>query len=1737
MHARVALLLWLPLLACCLLNKLLLCFSCRHHPEPQTLVDVLDPGHLEELREGESRELKRVPRLVKKAVRRKRRVKDVTNILEHTSILKPEFVKGLVGLLSPDNAVNGTVSGRDSPLPESANVDPAAFTEDEEGPPFGMHSTPKEIPSPPDHPGGKQLVLYQPLPFGMIVQDTEGADGGESRNGGSRNPKGGKELMLYRPSPFGMVVRDMAGADGGESWDGGSARAVVSDAMGTSNWVLEGPPSHIAVVDSDDGAEDEQHPLTKPPHVESVTLETVLDSAQPDDNGLSSAREVSPALVRWGDRRITQPHPAVVGVVSAIIAGAVVLLLRQWRARRTRLRRQALGLARQDALRRVILRDAGRSRQREVSDFWRWRLATATGVVADLRVQHERAAAEHEAARAADREAAQERQEAAVGVVTAMETRRRESAETALDEAREAAAADRAEQEALVHSTEGSLVETQRELRETRQGVTESQGVVEELQQQLKNIENFVHQVKNNRTQPAATPHTHDFALSNQASTSVALNVVVLQKENTRKAQEATQRHLRQRKQVRHLVKEVEGKQKEVAATMRALTEARRDGGSLRTERDGLSASLAAKEGALSATQDGARIQREQAVANARQLEGQVEELHEALTQAQRQGGSLQRQRNGLRAAVSAMEDVAWEDRNLAANTIQRLSTALEASRLEVTAEEEATAEARAEAEELRLQLEEALQALTERQREADSSSVEMASVRTERDGLRVTLFAAEGRAGQSVAKVGQLEGQVEELRAALEAAHLEGTTGEVAIASTRAEAEKLRKELASQKDGSRFQLQPDVFDGSRHRRQPPEREGRDLQLARGAPVGHSTKRDLLRKRLGRHFALGWVIQRVARSHQRQISAFWRWRLAPAPATAPILRQREWEESIGSGAVVAETAPRRRDASAEPATARVEEERQEPPDTATGSDSSATATATAPQAAVTTLAADLRTQPESAASDDAREEKGEAPHCGTRTVADRVQHLERREEEVRSQREDEKARGKAPSGQREGLRTAAQENAKQAPSGRTPEDGAGAGSSDGGGDDGGDGLRASVLKEESSDRFASAPAPAPSPVCRGHSSPRTGETGFAAARGGGGAGCVPDATRQTKGGETPMTGSSAPPMNDIRGSSPQVLEGLSASNMTSATGDSELQGPPSAAASSSNMNDLGDTLPERAGNGSHAGIDGDRTGSRPEAIRTSDLRLPYQGETADAVRDFLPFFRDHFDVTIRNVPSESAVCIGKAPDGVVNVAAECFEHGLRLCRDNDVKAADFLLLRARVRSTRDPDGSQYLLPLEVSAKLRRKLRDLGDRYGVVINGVPSRSEGLGSGGGGGGGGGLPKYVCCPRVDTEDNTQDHRKVVQIWGLRNCVVGAFDRVVASLLDNTEYVVKLGPVGADELKGLRFKGKNVNCFTEGGVTEVRISGRPHLADANISTVLQSMPEVLPDQVQCVDMKCTGAMRAFSRPWAIDEIARASGIDQSQVRVTPQWQNKCMLLQVLKLGGDRGAIQGMSAYLNLKGLNEIRCTFLEGRVKEWRGRRLVVTLTAEIIDKARKCFFSSGSAGEFHFCSFFVASLSEEIGEDLWLDGFQLTARADPDDRDSAQAKLETMQSVVVVVVEKEEEVMVQEEVLMEEVMVTMEEEVMVTMVEEEVVMEGVMVEVVEEIQAVEMAIMVVVEVEVVEVEEDVMVPMMAQEVMMMTMVEEEAMVPMVEAVEVEVVVVVMVVVVEVVVVVATG
>ncbi|CAB1115851.1 unnamed protein product [Ectocarpus sp. CCAP 1310/34] len=582
--------------------------------------------------------------------------------------------------------------------------------------------------------------------------------------------------------------------------ESGTLETVFDSAQSNGNGLSS--TRGVSPADSDDGAEDELYPLPEPLHAESGTLETVLDSAQSNGTGVPSAREVSPALVCWGDRRITQQHLAVVGVVPAIFAGAVVLLLCQWRSWPTRLRQQApealrrviirdadrsrqrevsafwrwrlatatgvvTGLRAQyeraapehetdraadreaaqerreaavgvEALRRVIIRDADRSRQREVSAFWRWRLATATGVVTGLRAQYERAAPEHETDRAADREAAQERREAAVGVVTAVETARREMGETTLDETREAAAADRAEQQARMEELEAQIHSTE-----------ESRGVLEELQQQLKKIEEKL----------------------------------------ADKAREDTQRHLRQRQQVRHLVKEVEGKHKEVAATTRALTEARRDRGSLQVERDGLSVALAAKEGALSAIQDRARVEREDAMANARQLEGQV----------------------------------------------KKLEMALEASYLDVTAGEAATAGARAEAEE-------------------------------------------------------HLARQVALRR------------------GTRRGAQRL------------CQLQVSAF-----------------RLWRLAAVTTTADNQRLSLALMLQHALGRVIQRAARSHQPQISAFWRWRLATATVTAAILRQREREESIGRGAAVAETPLRRRDASAEPATARVEEERQELPNTAADS--------------------------------------------------------------------------------------------------------------------------------------------------------------------------------------------------------------------------------------------------------------------------------------------------------------------------------------------------------------------------------------------------------------------------------------------------------------------------------------------------------------------------------------------------------------------------------------------------------------------------------------------------------------------------------------------------------------------------------------------------------------------------------------------------------------------------------
>ncbi|CAM9921346.1 unnamed protein product, partial [Ectocarpus fasciculatus] len=432
--------------------------------------------------------------------------------------------------------------------------------------------------------------------------------------------------------------------------------------------------------------------------------------------------------------------------------------------------------------------------------------------------------------------------------------------------------------------------------------------------------------------------------------------------------------------------------------------------------------------------------------------------------------------------------------------------------------------------------------------------------------------------------------------------------------------------------------------------------------------------------------------------------------------------------------------------------------------------------------------------------------------------------------------------------------------------------------------------------------------------------------------------------------------------------------------------------PPLAAASTLHMSGVGDTLSERSGDGSHAGIGGDRAGSRPDVI----VRLPCQGEIVDPLHKFLPFFRDHFGVTVTHDPSESAFCISrKAPESLSSrVAADCLEQGLRLCGDDDMKPADFLLLRARFPSARDPDGSQYLLPLEAASGLPKKPRDLGDHHGVTIDYMPSRSVELGSGDGvSGGDDGLPEYLCCPRVDTDDI---HTAVLQIWGLRHCVFSAYARVVALMTNRIEYVVKLGPVGA-KAPGERSASYIPHGGPEG---QVRTWGSIHAGDGNLRKILEYISETLPDHVQWVDMKCTGAMRALSMPGAVVKIARASGIDNSHVRVTPLLQHQRMLVQVLKVGGDRAAIQRMR-------------TFVEEYVEKWRGQRVIVPVTSDLILKAVAHVSSSGVTGlvsKGDSRGIFAAKLSEDVGERLWLDGFHLTARVDPVRRDNVQAKLET-------------------------------------------------------------------------------------------------------------------------------
>lgn len=67
----------------------------------------------------------------------------------------------------------------------------------------------------------------------------------------------------------------------------------------------------------------------------------------------------------------------------------------------------------------------------------------------------------------------------------------------------------------------------------------------------------------------------------------------------------------------------------------------------------------------------------------------------------------------------------------------------------------------------------------------------------------------------------------------------------------------------------------------------------------------------------------------------------------------------------------------------------------------------------------------------------------------------------------------------------------------------------------------------------------------------------------------------------------------------------------------------------------------------------------------------------------DAIQKLLPFLRDHFDARIEHVASESAVCIaGKAEGNVVRMAAECLDHALHVCRDEEMEVRPMVCARS-----------------------------------------------------------------------------------------------------------------------------------------------------------------------------------------------------------------------------------------------------------------------------------------------------------------------------------------------------------------------------------------------------------------------------------------------------------------------
>ncbi|CBN76900.1 hypothetical protein Esi_0023_0181 [Ectocarpus siliculosus] len=401
------------------------------------------------------------------------------------------------------------------------------------------------------------------------------------------------------------------------------------------------------------------------------------------------------------------------------------------------------------------------------------------------------------------------------------------------------------------------------------------------------------------------------------------------------------------------------------------------------------------------------------------------------------------------------------------------------------------------------------------------------------------------------------------------------------------------------------------------------------------------------------------------------------------------------------------------------------------------------------------------------------------------------------------------------------------------------------------------------------------------------------------------------------------------------------------------------------------------------------------------------------------LESFLAFFRACFGEDIVRDSENSLVSVVERGDcRTTESVARYLEHGLRVCREEGVKPCEFSLLRARSALTGETeDADLHVLCRTKGMATARSLCKISDCHGICADLVPptvlnfsAPSSVDGGGGGGCGSDGerrspdLPEYSGPPWADVDTLTSKDVKVFQLWGLSGSVAPAFDHLVSQRTNRSvNRCLELGSGAGDLSNAIPDNlAKGATVKLEDGGQVVHVAGQRAVADKVFCAVAESLSEVVPDVIQAVDMKSTGAMRIMATSHAVQEMARAGGADVDEIKMFLVWLENSLVVQIT--GGNEGKLQAM-------------CQVLRHAVRQWRAQNVSVELSPMLVSKAAQRYGRNVVAGGVKDIRYrFVETLSEAVGVDLWLDGLELRGQVvDPCGQASAQAKLETERRIM--------------------------------------------------------------------------------------------------------------------------